>query len=258
MGINKIVDLLGTIHNNLIFYPTKEISSSPSDIGIDFEEVFVDTDDKEKLYGYFLPAKTKTEKVTIYLHGNAQNVGDWYPACVEIQKEVPVNMFLIDYRGYGSSTGVPSAEGVNIDAVSMYNFVLKQGFKPENISIYGRSIGGAIGLELASKVHVRSVVVQSSFISFRKIAKELYPFIPDTFIKDNYWDSAKTIKNIKVPVLISHGDKDEIIPISHSKELFKSANEPKKLIILKGATHNDISRYFTSEYFQALEELLLK
>lgn len=251
------MDLIGTIHNNLIFYPTKEFYSSPSDAGIDFEEVFVDTTDNEKLYGYFLPAKTKTDRVVIYLHGNAENVGNWYPACVDIQKEIPVNMLLIDYRGYGKSTGTPSAEGVNIDAVSMYNFLLKQGFKSENVSVYGRSIGGAIGLELASQVLVRSVIVQSSFISFRKIAKELYPFIPDAFIKNNYWDSAKIIKNIKVPVLISHGDKDEIIPVSHSKELFKSANEPKKMIILKGATHNDISRYFTGEYFQALKELFL-
>ncbi len=253
------MSLIENLHNNLIFYPTKEIFSTPSRMGIGYEEVFIDTEDGEKLYGYFLAAKEKTNKVFIYLHGNAQNVGDWWLAPAEIQKYININALLIDYRGYGKSTGTPSIEGANLDAMAMHNYLLiERDFKPENISIYGRSMGGAIGIELATKVQIKSITVQSSFLSLRKIAKDLYPLIPEILVQGKHWDSEKLIKNIKVPILISHGDKDEIIPVSHSYELYKLANEPKKLIILKGSSHNDVSSYFNNEYFETLNELLLK
>lgn len=249
------MNFIEDLHNNFIFYPTKEIFSNPSRTGISYEEVFIDTEDGEKLYGYFLPAKNKTDKVIIYLHGNAQNVGDWWLASAEIQKHMNVNALIVDYRGYGKSTGSPSVVGVNHDAAAMYKYLISRDFKPENISIYGRSMGGAVGIELATKVQIKSITVQSSFLSLRKIAKDLYPMIPEMFIQEKHWNSEKFIKNIKVPILISHGDKDEIVSVSHSHELFKLANEPKKLIILKNATHNDISSYFTKEYFQELTSL---
>ena len=138
----------------------------------------------------------------------------------------------------------------------MYKYLTHKGYKPEEISLYGRSIGGAIALELAAKEKVKSVVVQSSFTSLKDIAKDIYPFVPEVLIEGNYWDSKELIKKINCPVLISHGDKDEIVPVSHSYKLFELANEPKKLIILKGATHNDVSSYFNEEYFEMLAKLV--
>ena len=249
------MDVLENIHNSLIFYPTKDFYSAPSDDGIDHEEVFIDTEDGEKLHGYFFPSREKTNKTFIYLHGNAQNVSTWYVAPVEIQKHVPVNALLIDYRGYGKSTGKPTIEGVIKDACEMYRYLIKRNYKSEDISVYGRSIGGAIALELGSREKVKSIVVQSSFTSLRDIAKEIYPIVPNVLVKNDFWNSKEIVKKINCPILISHGDKDEIVPVSHSYKLFELANEPKKLIILKDATHNDISDYLTSEYFQALENL---
>lgn len=248
--------IIENIHDSLIFYPSREFISSPKQEGIEHEEVFINTSDDEKLHGYFFPApNAKTNKTVIYLHGNAQNVSAWYIAPVEIQKYVPVNFLLIDYRGYGKSTGKPTVEGVIVDAQAMYQYLIEKGIKPEDISIYGRSIGGAIGLELATKVKLKSIIIQSSFTSLKKIAKELYPFIPDQLISNNYFNSIELIKKINIPILISHGDKDEIISISHSYKLFEAANEPKKLIILKDATHNDISDYLTNEYYKELNNL---
>ena len=249
--------ILENIHSSLIFYPSREFVSSPAQDGIEHEEVFINTPDGEKLHGYFFPASEETNKTVIYLHGNAQNVSSWYIAPVEIQKHVPVNFLLIDYRGYGKSTGKPTMEGVIIDAQAMYKYLIDKGFKAEDISVYGRSIGGAISLELAMREKVKSVVVQSSFISLREIAKEMFPFIPNVLVKNNLWNSQEIIKTINIPVLISHGDKDEIVSVSHSYKLFEFANEPKKLIILKGASHNDISSCLTEEYFTALKELFL-
>ena len=256
------MDLIENIHNSLIFNPTKDFDSSPKDEGINHEEVYIKTSDGETLHGYFFPAPDvraglKPAPTIIYLHGNAQNVSTWYVAPVEIQKHVPVNALLIDYRGYGKSTGKPTVEGVIKDALAMYKYLIDRGFKPEEISLYGRSIGGAVALELAAKEKVKSVVVQSSFTSLTDIAKELYPFIPNALINNNSWNSKELIKKINCPVLISHGDKDEIVSISHSYKLYEAANKPKKLIVLKGATHNDISSYFNKEYFEALREMML-
>ena len=251
------MDLIDALHNTLIFYPTKDFYSSPANDGIPHEEVYIKTSGGETLHGYFLPRGEKTNKVMLYLHGNAQNVSTWYLAPVEIQKHVPVNALLVDYRGYGKSTGKPTIEGVINDAVAMYDYLIQRGYKAENISLYGRSIGGAIALELANKVKVKSIVLQSTFTSLKDIAKEIYPVVPETLIKKNYWDSKELIKNIKCPALISHGDKDEIVSVRHSYKLYELANEPKKLIILKGATHNDISSYLNDEYFKTLREMFI-
>jgi len=252
------MEIIENLQNSLIFYPSAEFNSSPKDENIPHEEVYIDTEDGEKLHGYFFPSPLeKTNKVFIYLHGNAQNVGDWYIAPVEIQKHMPVNALLIDYRGYGKSTGKPTVEGTIKDALAMYNYLLEKGYKAENISVYGRSIGGAIALELANKIKVKSIVVQSSFTSLKDIAKELYPYVPSLLINDDYWNSKKLIKKVTCPILISHGDKDEIVPPRHSYQLYELANEPKKLIILKGATHNDISSFLNDEYFNTLKEFFI-
>ena len=251
------MDIIDNIQNSLIFYPTKEFFSSPSDEEIEHEEVFVKTIDDETLHGYFLPAKQETKNVVLYLHGNAENVSTWYQACTAIQKHVQANFLIVDYRGYGKSSGKPSIQGVNIDAQAMLDYLILRGFTQENISVYGRSIGGAIAIGLVANNKVKSLVVQSSFTSLKIIAKELYPFIPPALIKDNYWDSLDKIKKVNCPVLISHGDKDELIPVSHSYELYEVALKPKELLILKGAKHNDLINYFNSKYYEILSMLFL-
>jgi fermentation-respiration switch protein FrsA (DUF1100 family) len=246
------MNLLDNLYSSLIFFPSNILVSSPANEGIPHEEVFIKTPDGEKLHGYFFPASEKTSKVMLYLHGNGDNVGGWYPAPVGIQKYIPVNALLVDYRGYGRSTGKPTIEGVITDAFAMYEYLIQKGYKAENISIYGRSLGGAIALEVASKQKVHSIVLQSTFSSLRDIAKDLYPQIPQIIIQNKFFNSVELIKKINVPVFISHGSEDEIIPVKHSYRLFEAANEPKKLLILKGATHNDVSGYFNEEYFQVL------
>lgn len=253
------LNLFETIRNFLIFKPCKKIYIPPKDIRVPerYKEVFIDTPDGKRLQGYFLKAKQDTDKVVIFLHGNDLNVSRWILAPIHLQKEVDVNFLIVDYRGYGQSTGSPTQEGVIIDAISMYNYLINQGYKPENISLYGRSLGGAVALELATRVKVRSVVVQSSFSSRRDIMKHHYPFFPSFLVKNNCFNSKENIKKINVPILISHGTEDELVPLSQAQELYKNANEPKKLIVLNGAGHRHLKKYYTEEYFQTLKEMFL-
>lgn len=251
------MDLLDKLQNSLIFYPSNIFLSSPVEEKIPHEEVFIETSDGEKLYGYFFPSSEKTQKTMLYLHGNGDNIGGWYPAPVGIQKHVPINALLVDYRGYGKSTGIPTVEGVIKDAFAMYEYLLWRGYKAEDISVYGRSLGGAIALEIASTKKIQSVVLQSTFTSLKEIAKDLYPMFPNIFIKNHFLNTINLIQNIKVPIFISHGSSDELIPVKHSYRLYEKANEPKKLLILNDATHNDVSSYFNNEYYEILREMIL-
>lgn len=249
------LDIIENMHSSLMFVPTKDFISSPENDGIKYEEVFIDTPDGEKLHGYFLLSSEKTKKTMIYLHGNADNVSSWYKSCFTIQKHVPVNALIIDYRGYGKSTGKPTRKGVIIDAQAMYQYLIQRGLTSNDISIYGMSIGGAIGLELAIRVKVKSIVIQSSISSIQEVAKDFYPVIPQFIIRNDLFNSAENIKKITVPVFISHGSNDETVPVKHSYKLYEQANEPKKLLILKGAGHNELGNYFNKEYFNTLREL---
>ena len=138
----------------------------------------------------------------------------------------------------------------------MYDFLTQRGFKAENISVIGRSLGGAIGLELAVRKKVKSIVVQSSFTSIKDIAKDIYPILPAMIIKDDLLNSKKNISQINIPILISHGLNDELIPVRHAYELFEAANKPKKLIIQKEGMHNDVSERYDNEYFEELRNIL--
>lgn len=240
--------------NSLIFRPSK-VNYHKSLFPKHYKEVFIKTQDGETLHGYFIPASIKTDKVMLYLHGNDKNVSRWHLGPANIQDHVSVNALIVDYRGYGKSTGTPSYEGVINDALAMYQYLIDNGYKDEDISLYGRSLGGAVALELASRVKVRSVVVQSSFYSMSELIKEKNPALPKMLIPKDVFNSARSIKKINVPILISHGTNDNLVPIQHAHRLYADANEPKELIVLNGAGHEHLKKFFTREYFEALRKL---
>lgn len=248
------MSVLESFQNSLIFLPDKNDYGSPSDAGVNFEDVYVRTSDGETLHGYFFPQES--DKILIYLHGNAQNVTAWYLAAIEIIKNIPVNILLVDYRGYGKSTGKPTLDGVINDSLAMYDHVISKGFKEENISLLGRSLGGGISLELASRKKVKSINLISAFTSFLDMCREHYPMIPLSIVRNDLLNSKELIKKIKTPVFIVHGDRDSIVGVSHAYNLYENANEPKKLLILKGAGHNEINPFLNKDYFETLSQML--
>ena len=255
-GIPSGADLKEQITSKFTFAPTKTKHKTPAERGIPHEEIFVKTPDDEKLHGYFLPAKEKTDKVMLFFHGHDENVALWHLAPVNLQQHINVNALIVDYRGYGKSTGKPSTDGIITDALAMYDYLILRGFKPEDISVYGRSMGAAVALEVASRVPVRLVVFQSGFYSFKEHVKELYPYVPSCLIKDDFLDSASLIKKIKAPILICHGSKDERVHYNHAYRLFNIAPFQRKLIILEGAGHEHLKKFFTEEYFTTLKNLM--
>ena len=263
---NKLISIdskpLELILNKFLFQASKELGPIPKEI--QEQEVLIKTKDGETLHGYFLKAKKNTNKTIIYLHGNAGNVGGWYRAGTDLQENVNANVLVVDYRGYGKSSGKPSREGVIKDARAMYEYLVnKKGINGSNISIFGISVGGAIGIELAARLKqeskpLRSLIIQSSFTSLKDVAKNIFPYIPGFLLRSNLFNLLERIKELSIPILISHGDKDEIIPYEQSKRLYEAANEPKKLVILEGATHNDTPKYYSKnkDYYRELNKLV--
>lgn len=257
-GLEKLLKFLSLrerLTDYLIFSPEKKVASLPQESASIYKEVYVDTPDGEKLHGYFMSANEKTDKVMIYLQGRDENISRWYLGPKHIQEHIPVNALIVGYRGYGNSTGKPSCKGIITDALSMYQYLISSGYKPENISLYGRSLGGAVALELASKVKVRSVVVQSSFSSLRDIVKYSQPYLPAILVDNKIFNSLERIKEINAPILIGHGTKDDVVPVEHGCKLYNVANEPKKLIILPGAGHRHLKTFFSEEYYKTLKEM---
>ncbi len=269
-------NVIDNLHGKVLFRANTEVDDNEIEkAGIKNKEVMIDVPgtENEKLQGYYLPSPVLTDKAVIYLHGRAHNNGNSARACMKIQEHVPVNVLMADYRGFGKSAGKATPEGVVEDAKTMYEFLIQKGFKPENITIYGHSLGGAIAIELASQMKdkVRNLIIQSSFSSAKEVAKEYknkyLSFIPEVIanlvnkVSPDVFDSKETIKNIdpNTRLLIFHGSDDEYISPEQSNALLDNAPVANKhLVVLKGVKHNDFFEHFDTDpgYIAELKKFL--
>ena len=234
--------------SGVFFFPDSVTYVTPDRLNLDYEDVYLDTADGETLHGWWLPAKDpETARGTVYfLHGNAQNISShifnvaWLPA-------EGYNIFTLDYRGYGRSTGAPDIEGALHDAEIGMRWLSEQPqARNGRVFILGQSLGGALGIPLASEwierqqePRLAGVVVDGTFTGFRGIAREKLGSVWLTWllqaplswtITDDY-EAIDRIDNISpVPVLVIHSVRDGIIPFHHGKALYRAAKEPKKFL----------------------------
>jgi fermentation-respiration switch protein FrsA (DUF1100 family) len=228
-----------------LYYPFRDIDITPKEIGLDYEDVNIATDDGVNIHGWFIPARDSSV-VLLFSHGNGGNISHRLEK-LQLLHELNLDILIYDYRGYGMSKGNPSESGLYLDADAMYAYLLKEkGYGPEQIIAYGESLGGAVALELAGRHALKSIIIEGSFSSIKDIAKHYFPFIPSFILKTKF-NSIRKIENITVPKLIMHSIDDEIIPFKYGVALFDAAAGPKKFIILKGG-HNDSFLVSREEY----------
>jgi len=149
-----------------------------------------------------------------------------------------VSVLAYDYRGYGKSEGSPTEEGVHADALAAYDYVRGRGAPASRIVAFGESLGGAVSVHLASKRECAGLVLVSPFTRLRDVARVHYG--PLSMLAGDGFDAIGLIPKIKRPILIAHGDEDEIVPFELGVKLFEAANEPKKFLRVEGAHHNDV------------------
>ncbi len=238
--------LLQTGCSSVFFYPNNTTYITPDRLELDYEDVFLNTADGETLHGWWLPAKTdKPAKGTLYyLHGNAQNVSAHILNVAWLPPE-GYNVFTLDYRGYGQSTGAPDIEGALHDVETGLRWLAERQ-TDQPLFLLGQSLGGALGIALASEWVQRNeqpklngVILDGTFSGFRYIAREklnsfwlTWPFqYPLSWTIPDDYEGVDGISGIApVPVMIIHSIRDGIIPFHHGTRLYDAAEHPKEFL----------------------------
>lgn len=236
-----------------IFYPEKQVRFTPKNINAGFDDVYLTTEDNITLNGWFIPYN-EAKYTLIFLHGNAGNIGNRLDK-INLLRETKCNIFIIDYRGYGHSKGAPCEIGFYYDARAAYKYLLiEHGISPDQIILYGESLGAAVATDLAAKSEVKAVILEGAFSCAKDMAKIIFPFLPG-FIFQNKFDSLKKIASVKAAKLFIHADNDEIVPINLGKKLFNSAPEPKVFTELSGS-HNEAFLSSKDKYITAIKSFI--
>lgn len=246
-----IVLIFYALQVNLIFYPGKLSLDFPFKLGNNGEEIFLKTADEERINALFF--RGSRPDVILYFHGNAGDLSGWQFVAEDFTS-LGFNFMIIDYRGYGKSSGIISEQGLYHDAETSFNYLIQKGFSPENILVYGRSVGSGVAVDVASKQPCKGLILEAPYTSLSKLANEKFPlFFPSVYIKFKF-DNIRKINKVKCPVVFLHGAKDSLIPVSHTEKLFEKFTGKKKKSIIAQGSHNDLNDF--SEYEQFLKEVL--
>jgi fermentation-respiration switch protein FrsA (DUF1100 family) len=232
--------MVAALLNSLLFFPAREVVATPARAGLVFEEVEIETGDGEWLHGWWVPARGRSAGAHVLLcHGNAGNVGDRV-VHVALLCAAGLDVPLFDYRGYGRSTGRPSELGTYRDARAVRSALLARPTVDRDRVLYvGESLGGGVALELALAHPPAGLVLTSTFTSVRDMARRHYPFVPPAVVPDAY-PSLRRVRGLRAPLLVIHGDRDELVPVRHAQALFEAVPDPKRLHIIEGVGHNDL------------------
>ncbi len=223
---------------------------TPQEIGLAYEDVGFPTEDGVRLHGWYLPGQGPVCGTILFLHGNAENISTHIGSVYWLPR-YGFNVFLPDYRGYGTSQGTPSLPGLqaDIDAAMRY-LIARPDVDGNGIVIFGQSLGGASAIyytaHTSRRAHIRALVVDSAFSSHRDIAREKlarfwltwplqYPL--SWTISDDYSPLAAIAQVAPIPLLLIHGDRDTIVPPWHSERLYAAARAPKEYWKVEGAGH---------------------
>jgi fermentation-respiration switch protein FrsA (DUF1100 family) len=238
---------------NFIFYPSATIEHTPRQVGLEFEDVFFATRDDVRLNGWFIPHR-EARSTLVWFHGNAGNISHRVENIKLLHDKVKINIFIFDYRGYGRSEGRVSEEGTYLDGEAALDYVRERlDVKPKKIVLFGRSLGAAVAAEMANRYDSQGLILESPFVSIREMARVVFPLLPIGPLLQTRYDVREKIRKIKTPLLVLHGDRDEVVPFAQGKMVFDAAPEPKKFFTIAGAQHNDTYLVGGDSYFQQLQ-----
>ena len=241
-----------TACTSLFFYPQKKLVRTPAAVGLEYEDIWLETSDGVVLHGWRLPAIGKPWATVVHFHGNAENISTHLASVYWLPAE-GVEVFLFDYRGYGMSEGVSELEGLHTDVVESVEYVarLKRGTS-QCIIVYGQSLGGSVALTALASTPLRdelsAIVVESAFSDYRKIARDkLDNFwltwlfkMPLSLTINNEFSPIEAIEKLNpTPILLIHGKHDPVVPFYHAKLLYEAAGVPKLLWQTESMGHSD-------------------
>ena len=242
------------LEKKMIYMPSEEVKATPQDAGLPFEDVYLKTEDGVRLNGWFVRGG-RAGTTLLYFHGNAGNISHRLEK-LELFHKMGLNVFIIDYRGYGRSSGQPSEKGLYRDALTAYEYLLNHpDVDPDRIVAYGVSLGGAVAVEVAAKRPVAGLILESTFTSVKDMAAITAPKVP-RFLIGTKMNSLQKIPVITAPKLILHSEEDRVVPYGMARDLFHAAPEPKSFIPLSGE-HNGGWRASGDRFEKGIEAFLV-
>jgi hypothetical protein len=241
LGLLVIGLLLWWLQPRMIFFAFAPLHATPADWGLDYEDSRILTEDGVSLHGWLIRAPAKRARppnTVLFLHGNAGNISHRRDS-IAIFADLGLDVFIIDYRGYGQSEGSPSEHGLYADAAAAWRWLTEtHGLQPQQIALFGRSLGGAVATQLAAQTRPAALIVESSFDRLQSLAEVHYPLLARVIPLRYRFPAVEQIATVPCPVLVLHSPDDRIVPSALGRRLYEAAPEPKLFVELRGG-HND-------------------
>lgn len=218
----------------LVYHPGLDLKSKSGEGPVPHQEVSYTTPDGIPISAWYVPVENPVG-VVLFCHGNAGNITQRTDALI-LFRQLGLSSFIFDYRGYGKSGGTPTEKGTYRDVEGAWDYLVNTlKVKPEELIVFGRSLGGAVAAYIAEKHPPRALVIESSFTSTLDMARRMFSrLLPIKLLMRFKYDTRKRLKTIHCPVMIIHSPEDETIPYAHGLALYQAANEPKVFLQIKG------------------------
>jgi pimeloyl-ACP methyl ester carboxylesterase len=238
--------VMRNFEQQFVYAPSSFIRKTPRQAKLSFDNIALTTDDGVNIQGWFVPAHgpddpdaTNSPPPTLlFFHGGVGNLSD-YLEKIHLLHDMGLDVFSVDYHGYGKSGGTPSESGLTSDATAAYFYLTqKRHVKPDQIYLYGEDLGASVAIDLATKVPAAGLIAEGATASVIEKIEEAWPLIPWQYLLRNKFDSLTKIRDVHMPLLIIHSADDEIVPLNDSRRLCALAHEPKELVEIHG-THRD-------------------
>lgn len=256
VGYGLVLAIIYLMQGRMLYLPNmsgRTLTMTPTDARMDYEDVFIETADGVTLHGWFVAGRSS--RVLLFFHGNAGNISHRLDSIRQF-RSLGLSVLIIDYRGYGQSGGKTTETGLYRDGDAAWRYLtVARGVRPQDVVIFGRSLGASIAARLAAQQQPLALIVESSFTSVPDIAQELYPWIPARWLSRLSHATQDYIRDVRCPVLVVHSRDDEIIPFHHGEDIFAAAPEPRTLLALRG-THNDAFLRDETTYIEGLSMFL--
>ena len=224
------------INQRKLLYLPSENNYLDDPINFTYNEFFIEVDKDVKIKSWLIEKDLKKYKTILFLHGNAGNL---FNRSYKLNRlnELNLNVLIISWRSFSGNSGKPNETNLYGDAKKAVKWLNERGVETKNIILYGESLGTGVAVEIGQTNKFNSIILESPYTSMIKAAKIYYPYLPVKLLLKDKYESEKKIKNIKTPILIMHGKKDDIVPFYMGKKLFEIANKPKKFLQIEEDDH---------------------
>jgi fermentation-respiration switch protein FrsA (DUF1100 family) len=249
--------MLWTLQRRLIYFPFGDVPP-PGRAGLPAAQTAAfATDDGLTLNGWYVPAMPPGGRWTVIVfNGNAGHRGMRAPLAAALAGR-HVASFLFDYRGYGGNPGSPSEAGLALDARAARRYVeSRPDVDPSRIAYYGESLGSGVAVRLAAERPPAALILRSPFTSLTDVGRHHYPYLPVSWLLEDRFETLERLQKMKCPVLVIAAEDDSIVPARLSRRLYEAANEPKQLLTLPDADHNDYELLAGPRLVDAVTKLL--